>query len=153
MKKKIGEINNKPVVIGNSNEFTKNEIGFKDLVSNSKDHLDDVFSAYVLRNSKAEEYYTNQVYDSIFDKYKPCVSRLNLGNVLVNWCYTIPRNSNVGMFLYFNKYAEEIDLFTIEEYFIKVSAKSALGLDKNKPVIYEFSHERSQWKKDITKIL
>lgn len=40
MKKKIGKINNKPVVIGNSNKFTKNEIPLKSLIKTPKEEFD-----------------------------------------------------------------------------------------------------------------
>ena len=55
MKTKIGELYNKPIVIGNPNEFTKNEIPLSELKGGSDDSFDDgVFSYYKVLNYKIE---------------------------------------------------------------------------------------------------
>lgn len=47
MKKKVGELYDKPIVIGNPNEFTKNEIPLKDL---GGDSFDDGMEYYLIVN-------------------------------------------------------------------------------------------------------
>jgi hypothetical protein len=51
MKKKVGELYDKPIVIGNPNEFTKNEIALSDLEGDS---FDDVMKYYDLDHNKLQ---------------------------------------------------------------------------------------------------
>ena len=55
MKTKIGELYNKPIVIGNPNEFTKNEIPLSELRGGNENNFDDdIFSYYQVLNYKIE---------------------------------------------------------------------------------------------------
>ena len=55
MKTKIGELYNKPIVIGNPNEFTKNEIPLSELRGGNEENFDDdIFSYYQVLNYKIE---------------------------------------------------------------------------------------------------
>lgn len=51
MKKKVGELYDKPIVIGNPNEFTKNEIALSDLGEGGEESFDDGMEYYKV-NSK-----------------------------------------------------------------------------------------------------
>lgn len=53
MKKKVGELYDKPIVIGNPNEFTKNEIALSDL---GGDSFDDGMEYYLIVDEEIKYY-------------------------------------------------------------------------------------------------
>lgn len=146
MKKKVGELYDKPVVIGNPNEFTKNEIDLKSL-----DTLSSVFSFYLLKNSKAEEWFNESKwtpFDNFTEVMHPfCVwytrdyissHYMRGGNIrgilcIKNFINLRDNNSN----MYGVDYEEITNL--INEYFIEIDAKSLFNLPtSNDFLIYNY---------------
>lgn len=84
MKKKVGELYDKPIVIGNPNEFTKNEIALSDLGGGS---FDDGMEYYLIVNQNA-----------LSGKFE-CSER-NTISIITNLSgeNTIQKNANVDIF-------------------------------------------------------
>lgn len=137
MKKKIGEIYNIPVVIGNKNEVTKNEVHIDELSIGGEDNLSKVERAFIFDYTKNYEDYQNILLNiQPFNSCIVIVDMMSNNNKYVN-IEDIQRVYGMIGFTVSSLTCDNDDAFnTIKPYLIEVPVKDFYGLSNNNRIYF-----------------
>lgn len=156
MKKKIGEIYNIPVVIGNKNEVTKNEVHIDELFvvgDSSEDSLSKVERAFILDFDKRQEW------EPVYLELTSFPSSIVISDLAENNNYACFENirrcyGSIGFTVSSLTCDKDESFNTIKQYMIEVPVEDFYGLSNNNRVYFcRRDLSRDQYVEYVTKII
>lgn len=154
MKKKIGEIYNIPVVIGNKNEVTKNEVHLDELaIGGREDNLSKVERAFILNFDKRQEW------EPIYSELTSFPSSIVISDLMTNNNYECFENisrryGSIGFTVSSLTCDKDESFNTIKQYMIEVPVEDFYGLSNNNRVYFcRKDLSRDQYVEYVTKII